>query len=203
MTKVEVIRLSDYVKLPISDDPSSPAVMINPGTMGVDVANRLADRFTADQLQHAVLDVTDFRDGWLISSFFRRFFKAISLRMPRLDVQRLDWLTKHSFQQENISLWDKCNEVIHVGLSLHDAPVVIHALCKRLKEVSQELAILRLTKDRDLTREERWQLPANLQQFSREELQEQIDPWISLEDTTFDLIQRYVEAEQGTKSGTE
>jgi len=73
----------------------------------------------------------------------------------------------------------------------HDACVVRHALAQQLKRVSAEIVILKLTKTRDLNQEERWQLPANLQQMSRSDLQEQIDPWISLEMTIQGLIDTF------------
>lgn len=78
-----------------------------------------------------------------------------------------------------------------VQICEHDACVVRCALSKRLKDVTAELAILRITQDRDLSSEERWQLPANLQPMPREELQEQINPWISLRDTIEYLIKEF------------
>lgn len=68
---------------------------------------------------------------------------------------------------------------------------VRQALAQRLKAVNAELAILRLTKERDLTSEERSQLPANLSRLRQEALQEQIDPWISLRDTIEYLIKEF------------
>lgn len=73
----------------------------------------------------------------------------------------------------------------------HDACVVRHALVQRLKAVTAELAILRITKERDLTSEERWQLPANISRLRQESLREQIDPWISLRDTIEYLIKEF------------
>lgn len=81
-----------------------------------------------------------------------------------------------------------------IEVSRHDLPVVQHALVKQLQRVQSELKILRFSRERDLTRVERWQLPANLQQLSQEELQEQVDPWISLEMTVQGLIEDFDDA---------
>lgn len=78
-----------------------------------------------------------------------------------------------------------------VEISYHSLPVVQHALVQRLKEVEAELQLLRIARERDLTRIERWQLPSNLQKLTQEELAEQIDPWITLRDTIADLIKEF------------
>jgi hypothetical protein len=80
-----------------------------------------------------------------------------------------------------------------IEVSRHNLPVVQHALVQRLKAVSAELNLLARTETRDLTQTERWQLPANLQKLPREELQEQIHPWISLKDTIEGLIADFEE----------
>jgi hypothetical protein len=67
-----------------------------------------------------------------------------------------------------------------IRIDEHDAPVVAYALVKQMQRTKSELEALRIAQGRDLTKEERWLLPANLQYLPREELQEQIDPWISL-----------------------
>ena len=79
-----------------------------------------------------------------------------------------------------------------IEVSHYNLPVVQHALAKRLKEVEAELQLLRLSHERDLSQIERWQLPANLQKFTQEELAEQIDSWISLRDTIADLIKEFM-----------
>lgn len=73
----------------------------------------------------------------------------------------------------------------------HDVPVVKCALAKRLKHVTAEFNILLHTRNRELSQEEKWQLPSNLQMLSREELQEQIDPWRTLQDTIVYLIGKF------------
>ena len=84
----------------------------------------------------------------------------------------------------------------------HDGPVIRHALAQRLKAVTKELEILRISKERDLTEIERFQLPglARLSNgqvgtgrspAAREELQEQINPWVSLQMTLEDLISQF------------
>ncbi len=69
---------------------------------------------------------------------------------------------------------------ITLEIDLHDLCIFRCALAKQIKVVSAEVEILKKTRERDLTQPERWQLPANIQQMTQEELQEQIDPWISL-----------------------
>jgi hypothetical protein len=78
-----------------------------------------------------------------------------------------------------------------VDIFEHSAFVVVHALEVRLKVVQEELALLRHTRQRDLTPVERLQLQDNLQELSQEELAEQIDPWITLEDTIKGLIEDF------------
>lgn len=65
-------------------------------------------------------------------------------------------------------------------MSSHDAFMFSHALAMRIKCVAREYELLRITRDRDLTRTERAQLPANISQSSREQLKEQIDSYHSL-----------------------
>jgi len=78
----------------------------------------------------------------------------------------------------------------------HTAPAVHYALCQSLKEVESTLAILERLQnpdhsDRELTFAERRMLPTTLTDLSREELLEQIDPWITLVDTLKDLIREF------------
>ena len=73
-------------------------------------------------------------------------------------------------------------ETVKLEVDSHDLWSFRHALGRGLKETIGELTILRKTKDRDLTVSERACLPVGLRQLSREDLQEQIDPWISLQD---------------------
>jgi len=78
-----------------------------------------------------------------------------------------------------------------VRVHWHDEPIIVHALVQRLQEVENELVILRLTHERELTREERWKLPPNLSRDSREDLRDQVDSWISLKDTLEGLIEDF------------
>jgi len=78
----------------------------------------------------------------------------------------------------------------NIKLNEHSLPVLRYALAQRSKTVAAELAVLCLTKQRDLTETERWQLPANLQQLSQEQLQEQIFPWSTLLEVIEYLIQQ-------------
>jgi hypothetical protein len=65
-------------------------------------------------------------------------------------------------------------------MSTHDLCIFRYAIAQELKKVTAELEILKITKERDLTVPERWQLSPNLFKMSREELMKEIDPWISL-----------------------
>jgi hypothetical protein len=67
-------------------------------------------------------------------------------------------------------------------------PCVQHALAQRLKVTRAELSILEISLERTLTQTERWQLPSNLQHFTEEELQEQVESWRSLVDNLEWLI---------------
>lgn len=69
---------------------------------------------------------------------------------------------------------------ITIETSTYEIIPLHYAVAQQIKRVSAELEILKLTRERDLTRTERWQLPGNLQLLSREELIEQIDPWVSM-----------------------
>jgi len=100
------------------------------------------------------------------------------------------------------STLEACNEAVaktRVKLDLEedDAHLIIFALSKQLKQVKSDLAVLRIAKDRDLTKSERCMLP-NLSIFkpTREQIAEQIDPWISLEDEYEYLIKTIVKAKE-------
>lgn len=69
---------------------------------------------------------------------------------------------------------------ITIETTLYHLAPVAYAVSQQIKKVSAEVEILKISRKRDLTRMERWQLPANLQQMTQKELQEEIDPWISL-----------------------
>lgn len=69
---------------------------------------------------------------------------------------------------------------VTLSLSLHDLCIFRYSIAQQLKRIKQELDILRITKERDLTAPERWQLPPNINRMSTEELREEIDPWYSM-----------------------
>ena len=73
----------------------------------------------------------------------------------------------------------------------HDACVVRYALTQRLKATQAELVILKITRDRDLTQEERWQLPSTISQLSQDALRDQINPWLALACTIEHLIKEF------------
>jgi len=75
-----------------------------------------------------------------------------------------------------------------VEISDYYAPLIQYALAQRLKQTTRELELLKLTRERDLSPVERWQLPSNLQRLRQDQLQEYIDPWISLQSTFETLI---------------
>ena len=67
---------------------------------------------------------------------------------------------------------------VHLRLNPDDAGIICHALVQRFKAVLQEIKVLQITKERDLTRVERCMLQSNMQKHTREELQDNIDHWI-------------------------
>jgi|GEM_PF-4315364 len=77
--------------------------------------------------------------------------------------------------------------------AVHTAPLVHWALCQNLKENESTLRILqRIPKeDRDLTFTERRMLPLTLRDLAKDELLEQIDPWITAVDTCKGLIKEF------------
>ena len=79
-----------------------------------------------------------------------------------------------------------------VEIDAHSAMLVEYALARRLIQVSHELEILKRTRIRELMPIERWELPSNLQRMTREQLQEQIDPWITLEDSLNHWMKQFV-----------
>lgn len=78
-----------------------------------------------------------------------------------------------------------------VEVDSHSAMMVSYALALRLMQVSYELDILKRTKIRDLKQIERFALPSNLQGMTQEQLQEQIDPWITLEEELNHWMQQF------------
>ena len=87
----------------------------------------------------------------------------------RLDV----WSTKEAAEAA------LAETIVMLKLDKDDAHFIWHQLADGFARVKQELEILRITKERELTKVEKSMLPATLFRYSREQLQEQIDPWIS------------------------
>jgi hypothetical protein len=67
---------------------------------------------------------------------------------------------------------------VHLRLDVDSAGLICQALAQRLKQVLQEVRVLQITKERDLTRIERSMLQSNMMKHTREELQDNIDHWI-------------------------
>lgn len=61
-----------------------------------------------------------------------------------------------------------------------DAALILPGLKEGLAKVKSDISLLLITKKRDLTNEEREELPTNLQHMPQAELREQIDGWVSL-----------------------
>lgn len=61
-----------------------------------------------------------------------------------------------------------------------DAALILPGLKEGLKKTIKDLEILMLTKKRELTEDERSELPSTLMSLSREELRDNIDAWVSL-----------------------
>ena len=80
------------------------------------------------------------------------------------------------------------------------SPLIRGALKDRLTRVKVEVEWLKLCNLRDLTADERTTyLPENLRAMTQEELQEQINPWISLQMAYESLIEDYVFPEEEDK----
>jgi hypothetical protein len=81
--------------------------------------------------------------------------------------------------------------LVKISLDDHSAMIVRYALSQRLKIVRQELEILKIAKERDLTSWERYMLPSSLQLADKNILLENTEPWESLvfyiEETLKDL----------------
>jgi hypothetical protein len=78
-----------------------------------------------------------------------------------------------------------------IEVSSYEAPLIVGALREKLAKVSYDLQLLQIARHRDLTPKERAELPSTMQEYSLDELREQIDPWISLRDTYRGLIEDF------------
>jgi hypothetical protein len=113
--------------------------------------------------------------------FFSHFFSILdkpNYKSVRMLCDEQGWEVEYMQQVFNLQLDDR------------DAYVIRGALADRVKKVSAELEVLKISKDRDLTDYEKSLLPLSLMKRGREELQEQIDSWVSyLEDHKY-LLQK-------------
>lgn len=78
----------------------------------------------------------------------------------------------------------------NIVLNFDDCCVIKYALARHLKDTEHALSLLKISKDRPLTKLERLMLPENLQRLSDEELRENVDPWITLVMHIKDLIEK-------------
>tara|TARA_Y100000034_G_C6892579_1_gene410913 strand:- start:193 stop:519 length:327 start_codon:yes stop_codon:yes gene_type:complete len=83
-----------------------------------------------------------------------------------------------------------------ITINEYDACVIRGCLMTRLKEVRADIELFRIAKSRDLTREERYALPYTMREgglfsLSREEIEEQINPWISLQMVLEEALKDY------------
>jgi len=68
-----------------------------------------------------------------------------------------------------------------VNLDADDARLIRLLLAAKIAETQATIRLLRCTSERDLTELERFMLPATLRSLTREELEEQLNPWYTLE----------------------
>ena len=89
-------------------------------------------------------------------------------------------------------------QVFDFHLGLDDALLVRGALADRVNEVRSELEVLKITKERNL---KKWEDEnGHLIDTTREELQEQIDPWISYLSHYEYLLQQVCDGIESIKS---
>lgn len=69
-----------------------------------------------------------------------------------------------------------------ITIDERDSSLLRYAVAQQRKDAVFTLELLKLTKERDLTKTERLQLPSTLRFESHEDLRDQINPWVSLVD---------------------
>ena len=74
----------------------------------------------------------------------------------------------------------RTQETKTVEFTEHDSGPILHALKKQLGVAKTDLNHMKMSLERELTHFERNQMSEALRGMSREELEEQINPWISL-----------------------
>lgn len=62
----------------------------------------------------------------------------------------------------------------------YDTIPILYCLREGLTRARHDFDLLLISKERDLTSDERGELPSTLVELTREQLREQIDPWYSL-----------------------
>lgn len=83
------------------------------------------------------------------------------------------------------------NPTRYLTIDEYDAHLIHWALKKRLEEAQGDLRLLQLTRERDLTDDERGELPSTLQTMTREQLLEQLHSWIGLCDHIDGVLQEF------------
>ncbi len=78
-----------------------------------------------------------------------------------------------------------------IEIDSHSTCLVLGSLKRDLKQAEADIKLLMLTRERDLTEDERGELPSTLQTLTREQLREQIDPWISMKMQYEGLIEQF------------
>lgn len=92
-------------------------------------------------------------------------------------------------KKENAEEWAKNPPwVINFKFSDYYGELVLYALEVQLRRAKTELNLLRVANSRELNESEKAKLPDTLKDNSREDLIEQIDPWISLVDNYQSLV---------------
>jgi hypothetical protein len=94
------------------------------------------------------------------------------------------------FHKENLYL---LSDEIDVTLDRDNLSCLISSIAPRVKNISYELSLLKISKIRNLTLEEQACLPYNLQKYNREELQDHIDPWITYLEDYRDLLKKLIQ----------
>ena len=109
------------------------------------------------------------------------------------------------------STLEACNEAVaktrvKLDLDEDDAHLLVFTLARELKRVRSDLATISIAKDRELAPYEYFMLPTlvgkptfvdgKAVRPTREEVREQINPWISLEDSYKYLLEMIVKAKQ-------
>lgn len=85
----------------------------------------------------------------------------------------------------------KATAVKMIEVSHHNALLIHGALREKYNQAVEDLGLLLQTRTRDLDEFERSQLPSTLMTLTRDQLREQIDPWVTLRDTLKGLCEDF------------